>query len=195
MPSVALLQWLGGRSAELDEFAKAHTAVGGSGRGRRYDTGSINHMYAVLIAAHFQGFCRDLHSEAADYVIRQTSAQVPGMAYWIAQLVHERALDKRSATAGHIGSDFGRFGFSIWKETKEQDWRNEKRHAHLESLSKWRNAIAHQNFDRATLGDEAGSPLRLARVRVWRDACTGLARSFDDVVRVRVREMVRTDPW
>lgn len=64
MPSRALAEWRGRRSDELDELLAAHAAVGGTGRGRRYATEQVNRAYALAVAAQFQGFCRDLHSEA-----------------------------------------------------------------------------------------------------------------------------------
>jgi hypothetical protein len=40
--SKALTWWKGDGLAALDEIARAHSAVGGSERGRRYTTGQIN---------------------------------------------------------------------------------------------------------------------------------------------------------
>lgn len=65
MPSKALQHWKSQSQAELDEFVRAHTALGGEGRGRRYFTRQLNHAYLVAVAAQFQRFCRDLHTEAA----------------------------------------------------------------------------------------------------------------------------------
>jgi len=68
MPSLALQELQGTRSVQLDELDAAHGAVGGAGPGRRYATRQLNHAYTVVLAAQFQGFCRDLHSESADMV-------------------------------------------------------------------------------------------------------------------------------
>jgi hypothetical protein len=38
VPSISLDQWRTVRSSELDEIARAHAAVGGAARGRRYAT-------------------------------------------------------------------------------------------------------------------------------------------------------------
>lgn len=64
MPSVALNTWQTGARQALDEIAAAHEAVGGTGRGRRFATQEINRAYAMLSSCQFQGFCRDLHTEA-----------------------------------------------------------------------------------------------------------------------------------
>lgn len=65
MASRALQKWQTVRAAELDQIADAHESVGGTQPGRRYATRQINHAYAMLLSSHVQGYCRDLHSEAA----------------------------------------------------------------------------------------------------------------------------------
>jgi hypothetical protein len=50
MPSIAYRQWVTTRAAALDEIARAHIAVGGTRRGRRYATQQLNRLYAVLLA-------------------------------------------------------------------------------------------------------------------------------------------------
>ena len=39
------------------------------------------------------------------------------------------------------------------------------------------------------------SILALAQVRVWRRACDGLARAFDEVLRDHLRELTGSAPW
>src|SRR5437870_518257 len=69
MPSRSWRHWHSVRARELDEVEAAHTAIGGSGPGRRTATQQINRAYAVLLASQFQGFCRDLHTECVDYLV------------------------------------------------------------------------------------------------------------------------------
>ena len=69
MPSYSLNRWSSERSEALDEIENAHLSVGGTARGRRYATQQINHAYATLLSAQFQGFCRDLHSECVEHII------------------------------------------------------------------------------------------------------------------------------
>jgi hypothetical protein len=69
MPSVSYGRWITTRRRELDEIERAHTAIGGTGRGRRYATQQINHAYLVLSASQFQGYCRDLYTESVDYLV------------------------------------------------------------------------------------------------------------------------------
>jgi hypothetical protein len=64
--SAALDVWDVFRLDELDQFEAAHEAAGGATGGPRSITRQLNYAYAVFLAAQFQGFCRDLHSETVD---------------------------------------------------------------------------------------------------------------------------------
>jgi len=74
MPSRSFNLWLSERRQALDQIAAAHVAVGGAGPGRRYATEQINQAYAMLLSSQFQGFCRDLHSEAVDHICGPVAA-------------------------------------------------------------------------------------------------------------------------
>ncbi len=67
MPSQSFRRWNSTAQRELDQIEATHVAIGGPAPGRRYTTQHINQAYATLLSAHFQRFCRDLHSEAIDY--------------------------------------------------------------------------------------------------------------------------------
>lgn len=191
MPSVSLAKWSNERLEALNELQVAHDSVGGKGRGRRYATEQINHAYAVLVSSQFQGFCRDLHSECADYFVQS----VPGGLLRTAvrnALVENRKLDKGNPNPGNIGADFNRFGLPFWDEVKNRDVRNQGRLNRLEELNAWRNAIAHQDFDPAALG---ATILRIQRVREWRSACTQLAHWFDEVMRSHLLAVNGNSPW
>jgi hypothetical protein len=192
MPSVALQMWQMARAASLDEIESAHRSVGGSGPGRRTATQQINQAYAVLLSSHFQGFCRDLHTECAVYLAARmspTSLQVAVRADW---LLH-RKLDKGNPNPGNIGADFNRLGFDFWVDVNAADARNAQRRILLEELNEWRNAIAHQDFDPAKLGGT--TTLGLAQVRGWRAACHALALSFDAVLRDYILQALGAPPW
>ena len=191
MPSQSLHQWLGERTAILDEMEAAHRSVGGVGRGRRHATEQINHAYSVLLSAQFQGFCRNLHSECADSVARVV---VPGnLGPVIRQLLLQgRKLDSQNPNPGNLGSDFGRFSLLFWDDVRRADVRVDKWKDDLEELNVWRNAIAHQDFDPVRLGATA---LRIFRVRSWRRSCNGLAQVFDRVMRNHVFTLVGQYPW
>jgi hypothetical protein len=193
VPSTAFHTWSASRAIWLDEIESAHRSVGGSGPGRRYATQQINQAYAVLLASQFQAFCRDLHSECANYLVAPVPSQDLREMYRLG-LVMNRRLDRGNPNPGNIGSDFNRLGLSFWPLVDAHRPPNLHRRMLLEELNDWRNAIAHQDFTPAML--RAGRPiLQLAQVQGWRRACDGLARSFDEVMQAHIISRTGTAPW
>lgn len=193
MPSKSFLEWTTIRAKALDEIAHAHASVGGTRRGRRYATQQINQAYAVLLASHFQGFCRDLHTESVRYLVASISRD-PDIVHIVqGRFTQGRQLDSGNAQPGSIGSDFGRLGVQFWNEVQNHHRINVARQAELENLNRWRNAIAHQDFAAVNIGFRTN--LALARVRRWRRVCRGLARSFDEVMRLHLQMLTGMSPW
>ena len=139
MASRSLDRWHTVRAQELDEIETAHTAISGTGRGRRYATQQVNHAYAMLLSSQFQGFCRDLHSECPDHFVQAILPPSIRFAIRAEWLLHRR-LDQANPTPGNIGADFNRFGLRFWNEVIALDRRNERRRMGLEALNGWRNA-------------------------------------------------------
>ena len=192
MSSHSLTTWQTDRAESLDEIEAAHRAVGGSLRGRRYATQQINRAYALLLSSQFQGFCRDLHSEAVWHLAR--SIPSTGLATIVREeFFQSRKLDRGNPNPGNIGADFNRLGVDFWQRALSHDPQNEDRRALLVRLNDWRNAIAHQDFDPAKLGGTL--TLRLADVREWRKACHGLVISMDEVIRDYLHQTTGTSPW
>jgi hypothetical protein len=108
MPSTALIWWRNEARATLDEIVDVHAAVGGKGPGRHYATEQVNNAYAVLLSSQFQKFCRDLHSEAADYVARQVPMAIRTIV--LSRFTESRKLDSGNPNPWNLGADFGRFG-------------------------------------------------------------------------------------
>ena len=175
MPSSSLQRWVTERAGTLADVESAHRSVRGSGAGARAAAQQINQAYAVLLSAQFQGFCRDLHSECAGYLV--ASVADPNLQQMLGDnLLFGRRLDRGNPNAGNIGSDFNRLGLTFWSLVDARRPENAVRRLALEELSEWRNAIAHQDFSPSMV--RAGRPaLALAQVRVWRQACNGLART------------------
>jgi hypothetical protein len=192
MPSNSLQQWYTTRVPELDQIANAHLQVGGGAPGRRYATQQINHAYAMLLSSQFQGFCRDLHSEAVDRIARSVTP-IPLRAVLRAEFTLHRKLDSGNPNPGNIGSDFNRLGLKVWDQIRAQNWRNHNRMGYLGDLNRWRNAIAHQDFDPAKLGGIIN--LRLATIRRWRQACEQLTVVFDAVLGHHVAQITGIQPW
>ncbi len=192
MPSNSLQHWNTRRITELDEIANAHRQVGGGGRGRRYATQQINHAYTMLLSSQFQGFCRDLHSEGVDHIVRSvTPLQL--RAVLRAEFTLHRKLDRGNPNPGNIGSDFNRLGLTFMDRIRAESRWNPGRIGLLEDLNSWRNAIAHQDFDPALLGGTIN--LRLAAVISWRRACEQLAIVFDSVIGDHIAQITGTRPW
>lgn len=191
MPSRSRVKWRTEGRRALDDIEAAHRAVGGAGPGRRYATEQVNHAYAVLLAAQFQRYCRDLHSECVDHLV----AAVPGPASSIlrSNLLHDRQLDSKNAQPGSIGAAFNRLGIEFWPEVLKLGAANGPRRDQLETLNAWRNAIAHQNFDPAKLGGI--SRLGIAQVRSWRRSCEALTLAFDAVLRAHLLAVAKRSPW
>jgi hypothetical protein len=177
----------------LADIENAHRAVRGSGAGARAAAQQINQAYAVLLSAQFQGYCRDLHSECADHLVLPV-ADLDLREMLRDNLVFGRRIDRGNPNAGNLGSDFSRFGLAFWSLVDAHRPGNSARRAALDELSDWRNAIAHQDF-RVTMLRGGRLNLPLARVRLWRRACDGLARAFDDVLRDHVRVLTGSLPW
>lgn len=197
MASRALQRWQTEAQRSLDEIEQAHRAVGGVGPGRRYATQQINQAYVVMISSQFQRFCRDLHSEAVDYITTDHGPN-PNPRYVLLRmrLTENRKLDSGNPNAGNLGLDFGRFGFAagFWEEARKPDpTRARQLHDELEELNAWRNAIAHQSLDPGKLGGRA--TVRLADARKWRRTCRALAISFDQVVKQRLTAILGVVPW
>ena len=191
MPSNSWIRWGGERADALDEIENAHSMVGGTEKGRRYATQQINYSYAALLSSHFQGFCRDLHSECIDHIVAIIPAQLQG--FLRAEFIWNRTLGRSNPHPGAIGSDFNRLGVDFWTEVYALDARNERRRELLQELIDWRNAIAHQDFDPVAPG---GIPtLHLARVRGWRSAVNAPARSFDQAMYNYLQALLGGAPW
>jgi hypothetical protein len=193
MPSIAYEEWRSSRAKALNEIASGHAAVSGTRRDRRFNTQQFNHAYAVLLAAQFQGFCRDLHSECIFHILARIAPPPALRKVMRAELTRGRLLDRGNAQPSGIGADFGRFDMAFWDEVKLYDSRNATRMNLLEDLNQWRNAIVHQDFDAAKFGGK--TILRLEQVQRWRRACNRLARAFDGVMRRHLQTLTGSSPW
>src|SRR5436189_58110 len=101
MPSTSYRRWRTVRRAALDLVESAHATIHGTGPGRREATRQLNHGYTVLLAAEFQGYCRELHTE----VVQHFTANLPLAQRDIVtvSLTFNRQLDRGNANAGVLG--------------------------------------------------------------------------------------------
>lgn len=193
--SLSLDVWQTSRRDLLNEIESAHASVGGSARGRRFATQQINRAYAILLAAQFQGFCSNFHSECARAILGAIpNSPVSGIVR--ANLLFGRFLDRGNAGPGNIGSDFSRLGASLWDELYALDIRNRDRNRKLETLNIWRNAIAHDDFRNTTVFPRGrNTVLHLSTVRDWRRACNGVATDMDRSMRNYLAQLLGQVPW
>jgi hypothetical protein len=191
MPSASHARWASAGALALNQIEAAHRSVGGPKPGRRYATEQINHAYAVLLLSQFQRYCRDLHSESVEFFLPAGLSEE-----WRGVLrksfLQGRKLDSGNPNPGNIGADFSRFGIRLWDEVGAVDLGNLDHKDALQSLSLWRNAIAHQDFSGSNLGSLS---LRFETVRSWRRSCRCLATAFDRVMRAWIREVTGRIPW
>ena len=189
---IEFAQALGWRTAvALDEIENAHALVGGTERGRRYASQQINFAYAALLSSQFQGFCRDLHAECVDSIVSAMPARV--QAFTRIEFFWARSLSKGNPHPGALGSDFNRLGIDFWDAVDALDSRNRRRRESLQELIDWRNAIAHQDFDRVASG---GIPqLHLAKIRGWRSTVSVLSQHFDRAMYNYLRGLLDAEPW
>lgn len=186
MTSRALQVWLGRRASELDEFESLLRQPG-----RRLGVERMTHAYATDVSAQFQGFSRDLHGEASARIAAAASAPLQPVIQ--VALTRDRALDRGNPHSGALAADFGRLGIKLWDELYARDPGNRRRSRLLDDeMNRWRNAIAHQDFDRHGLG---GVRLRVPSVRRWRAACGVLARHMDRIVADTLTPLVGRRPW
>jgi hypothetical protein len=192
MTSAAYRKWLAERLPALDQLVEAHRALEGGGRGRRYATKQINHAYAVLLCSQFQGFARDLHSEAVDHLAGQVRPAVLGTLVR-KSLTEGRKLDRGNANPGNLGNDFQRLGIRLWPLVQQRSRWSAGRQQKLELANTWRNAIAHQDFTDTRVSSDG--TLHLATVRNWRNALEHLALDIDEVVEAELLNLTGTSPW
>lgn len=191
MPSNSLIRWKSEQAVKLDEIENAHALVGGSEPGRRYATQQINFAYAALLCSHFQGFCRDLHSECIDHFIARVPLELK--IFTRDAFLANRKLDRGNPNCGNLGSDFKRFGVDLWEDVKALHVHGKRRMQLLDELVRWRNAIAHQDFEDVATGGTAS--LHLVKVRDWRRATDALAGAFDRVMYNYLTRLLNQPPW
>lgn len=142
MASVALTEWNGPRRRRIQLIWDFRDKAPLPWQERQADM-----LLVMRMAAEFQGFARDLHDQAAEFLTlgatsgNQTLARVLRVG-----IAAGRALNSRNATSSTLAADFSRIGMIFWPAIKTQEpisgpvWE-----ADLTNLVTMRNAIAHDN--------------------------------------------------
>lgn len=176
----------------LNEMEAARRTVRGAGRGRRIALQQMNQAYVVLLLSLFQRFCRELHEECVEHLMRQPGLQ-PYEEILNLRFIEGRKLDSGNPNPGNLGSDFGRLGVRLWPELRQLSPRSKVHHEALATLNHWRNAIAHQDFRHPELGGRSTIPL--AQTRRWRSVCNRLAVDMERVMYAYLLRTTGSPPW
>ena len=196
MPSHALIGWQNHRLPRL-KLVDAQNAAIAALVPPNPDLADENlRGYVMLLAAHFQGFCRDLHSECVQAAAR--AVPVPMLLLFQTLCQQDRKLDKENAKYSGIKADFERFKFDLTAALTTDpalapavQATNAGYITRINHLNAWRNYAAHHNV----LPPAHGGPLTLPTVQSWQAACAGLATELDRVMYNQLQLLTGTAPW
>jgi hypothetical protein len=191
MTSAALANWRAARASRLDRLLDYHVT------GNRLAAEELNHAILLRLASEFQGFCRELHKEAARLIVTAVApADVHIRKVLLAPYASARRLDRTNAEPGCLSHDFGLFGLDLWPllqtryPSRGDDWRRK-----LGVLNEARNAIAHDDQDKLAKVRAAGWQLGLGDIRSLRQALNGLAGGMDQVTHDELWRLLKAAPW
>lgn len=186
MPSPALITWSTDSAAALAELEQI-AAVGGN-----RDARQVCHAYVLILCAHFQAYCRALHSDATQVLVDSINPAIG--AVLDANLSFGRRLDRGNAQPQTLSTDFRRLGIEFWPAVESSDSVNAARRRRLEELNAWRNAIAHHDVE-GRRGSLVPHEITLAACLSWRRTTCGLAEAFDTVVTDHLKAHLDLQPW
>jgi hypothetical protein len=170
--------------------------VCGSGPAERAMRRQLVDAAIVLLAGHFQGCCRELHTEAAGFMAGCVRPAITSNLVHTL-LLHQRALSRGNAHPAALAADFARLGVDVWDELGRRNPRNAVRRLRIEQLNVWRNAIAHQDF--AFSNSQTATTSGMARdwrsLRIWRHSCSALVHELDAVVKRHLTGLADEPPW
>src|SRR5581483_9401438 len=187
MPSAALVHWRNDRVSRLTAVESQCAAVGGAAIPSAQLVDENLRGYVVLLSAHFQGFCRDLYTEAA---LRVAAAVPPSLRVAIqAQCESELRLGSRNPTLDSLTADFDRFGFNLRTALAGVPVPPAVL-SNLAVLNRWRNYVAHHD-----VVTPPGGPLSRPLVRSWQASCDTLATAIDRIMYNHLRAILGVSPW
>jgi hypothetical protein len=195
--SSALAVWETKAQGKLDELLTVHAKVARTGerkRGRRYFTEQLNGLLIVALAAKFQAFCRDLHTEAVQHLVADLPEHLKVItSIWLSR---KRQLDRGSADADCIKSDFGQLLSvpSFWGSVQERErWSGEvvSLKKRLKRMHEFRHGVAHE--DREKFPTKGKGPVLNDFLRA-RNCCLRLAPLLNEAVMQALANAVSQQP-
>ncbi len=185
-PSQALQEWnIARRSKLIKVDAQCVWAIGLVPADAEM-VGEHLRAYVTLLSAHFQGFCRDLYTEASFKVVARIK-QIGLRPIVQAQFVAGLKLDKVNPTLDALSEDFGRFGIADLRAAIGTSPPADTHKGRLRALNACRNKCAH--------GEPAIPELLLANIQDWRNSCDWLATRLNAVVYDTLWAAFRGTPW
>jgi hypothetical protein len=141
-------------------------------------------MLVVRLASEFQGFARELHDEAVEFLVTSAATGNSKLDNVLRiAMTSERALGRNNAGDDTLDRDFTRIGLNLWSAIGAQSPRQGPAlRQKLKKLIEMRNAIAHDNEAQIIKLESNGFALERAVTRGWHADLDSLAASIDDVV-------------
>jgi hypothetical protein len=188
MPSNALLHWQTDRIPRLNEVDAQCNASLTLVPANPLLADENLRGYLMLLSAHFQGFCRDLHSECIQIA---AIALIPSMqAMFQSQCQAGRQLDGANPKYSTLRKDFERFGLDL-ASTLAANPANSPRITHIDHLNLWRNYAAHH----LTSMPVQGGPFTVVTIQIWKNDCDGLATELDGIMYNQLQVLIGVAPW
>ena len=169
--------------------------TGSSGAARKWGTTQLNRSLVLALVAQFQGFCRDLHDEAARVHV---DAAIEGQKQTLHLLIRQgRRLDTHNPRRSVLGHDFARRGFSLLEDLKATGPTTVAQLELLDALVDYRNAVGHGDEARiATLEAEGRIRATKKSYMEHRRSLDGLAGTIDSTVAAGLARVLGTsEPW
>jgi hypothetical protein len=185
-PSQALKDWNSTRRSKLDKVeARCVWAAGLVPADPEMESEHLR-AYVTLLSAHFQGFCRDLYSEASTQVVDRIK-RVRLRPIFLAQFAAALKLEKMNPTLDALVDDFGRLGIGNLRTAIGTGPPADAHKARLTDMNRCRNKCAH--------GEPVIPELLLPNIQDWRNSCDWLATRLNDVVYDTLWVAFRRAPW
>jgi hypothetical protein len=185
----ALRKWRSNRLTRLDLVLAAHPHAAGS----RTDPAVApewTRALVLIVASEFQGFCRDLHDDAAEAIARGVVSDDRRIRdIIISGLTVNRGLNRRGADVQTLEDDFLRLGMALWPSLSKQHpiaapvWLEALRYLH-----KARNGVVHDDLTSVAIAQAAGWTLQIDTVRRWRKLVNEIAEAMGCIVNQELAE-------
>jgi hypothetical protein len=185
--SKALADWQSDRAQRIERLRAAHSAFLHTEAGHAFGAKEIEHSLILRLASEFQGFARDLHSEAVDAVLDWLCPDDPALRKVLrTPYLDSRRLDLGNADPKGIAHDFNLLGIAFWPELGARNATAQQWRGHLGALNTARNGLMHSDDGKINRLVSSGWPLGLRSAELWRASLDQLAGAMDDLVGARV---------